>query len=263
MKPSADVTVVPVLKDNFSYIVVDEKTNKALCVDPAEPEKVLKKAEELGVDLEYVLCTHHHYDHSGGNIRMKQLKCDVKVYGSSYEQTPGVTHPISNAEIITIGDLRIKAIHAPCHTKGHILYYLYKTEGSEIESLNYTPLLFSGDTIFIAGCGRFFEGSAKEMFKNIQTVKSLRKETLIYCGHEYTLKNLQFTLSIEKDNIHAKQKIKEVEEKLRTGKHSVPSTVEQEMLINTFFRTNYYLELFNTNDEIEVMKMLRNEKDVF
>lgn len=263
MQPSAKVHIVRVLTDNFSYIIVDEKTKKAICVDPAEPEKVLREIQKLGAQLHYALCTHHHYDHSGGNVYLKNLNKGISVVGSAYENTPGVTLEVENEQIISFGDLRIKAFHAPCHTKGHILYYVYKVDKQEKENLQYAPILFTGDTIFIAGCGRFFEGTAKDMQKNIEKVKSLRKETLIYCGHEYTRKNLQFALSVEAENEYIKKKLKEVEEKLKKGEHSVPSTVEEENLINPFFRTKYYFEYFNTNDEIEILNKLRHMKNCF
>ncbi|KAI4840648.1 cytosolic glyoxalase II [Plasmodium brasilianum] len=263
MKASAQVLVIPSLHDNFAYVVIDEKTKKAACVDPVEPEKILRKIEHLGVDLEYVLCTHHHYDHSGGNIRMKELRKKIKVVGSAYEATPGVSEKVYDSQIIRLGDLCIKAIHAPCHTRGHIMYYVYRTDENKNEDYNYDPILFTGDTLFIAGCGRFFEGSAREMFKNIEKVKTLRKETLIYCGHEYTLNNLRFALSIEKDNEHMINTMKEVEEKIKNKNHSVPSTIEKENLINPFFRTHQYTNKFNTNDEIQILDKLRELKNDF
>ncbi|SBT31074.1 cytosolic glyoxalase II, putative [Plasmodium ovale wallikeri] len=103
MKACADVLVIPSLHDNFAYVVIDEKTKKAACVDPVEPEKILRKIENMNVDLEYVLCTHHHYDHSGGNIRMKELKKKIKVVGSAYETTPGVSEKVYDSQIIRLG----------------------------------------------------------------------------------------------------------------------------------------------------------------
>ncbi|CRG98551.1 cytosolic glyoxalase II, putative [Plasmodium relictum] len=263
MEPSAEIHIVPVLSDNFSYIIIDKKTRKAACVDPAEPEKVLRKIENLNIELEYVLCTHHHYDHSGGNVYIRDLKKNIKVVGSAYEQTPGVNEKMYDDQVIHLGELCIKAIHAPCHTKGHLLYYVYKIDKNEKEDENYSPILFTGDTLFIAGCGRFFEGNAKDMFNNFKKIKSMRKETLIYCGHEYTLKNLKFALSIEKDNEHMRNKMKEVEQKIKNKKHSVPSTVEEENLINPFFRTHCYFNKFNTNDEIKILDKLRELKNNF
>ncbi|SCA48359.1 cytosolic glyoxalase II, putative [Plasmodium ovale] len=261
MKACADVLVIPSLHDNFAYVVIDEKTKKAACVDPVEPEKILRKIENMNVDLEYVLCTHHHYDHSGGNIRMKELKKKIKVVGSAYETTPGVSEKVYDSQIIRLGELFIKAIHAPCHTKGHILYYVYKMDESKNEDTSCAPILFTGDTLFIAGCGRFFEGSAREMFRNIEKVKTFRSETLLYCGHEYTLNNLRFALSIENDNEHMINKMNEVEEKMKNKKHSVPSTIKDEHLINPFFRTHLYTNKFNTNDEIKILDKLRELKN--
>lgn len=264
MQPSAKVHIVRVLSDNFSYIIIDEKSKKALCVDPAEPETVLKKIKKLGATLQYALCTHHHYDHSGGNVYLKNLNEGITVVGSAYENTPGITLTVQNEQVISFGDdLKIKAIHAPCHTKGHILYYIYRVDNQGQESAEYAPILFTGDTIFIAGCGRFFEGTAKDMLKNIEKVKSLRKDTLIYCGHEYTLKNLQFALTIEEGNKYIQKKLQEVEEKMKRKEHSVPSTVEEEDLINPFFRTKHYFEHFNTTDEIEILNKLRHMKNCF
>ncbi|VWU52435.1 cytosolic glyoxalase II, putative [Hepatocystis sp. ex Piliocolobus tephrosceles] len=263
MKECADVLVVPVLHDNYSYVIIDQKTKKAACVDPVEPEKVLRKIENLGVDLEYVFCTHHHYDHSGGNIRMSELKKQIKVVGSAYEATPGVNKKVYDSQIVRLGDLNIKAMHAPCHTKGHMMYYVYKANTENGEDMTCTPLLFTGDTIFIAGCGRFFEGTAKEMFKNIEKVKALRDETAVYCGHEYTLNNLKFALSVEPDNENMKNKMKEVEEKIQNKQYSVPSAVKEEKLINPFFRTACYVDKFNTEDKIKILDKLRTLKNNF
>ncbi|CAD2102594.1 hydroxyacylglutathione hydrolase [Plasmodium vinckei petteri] len=263
MKPCAQVLVVPSLEDNFAYVIIDEKTKKAACFDPVEPDKILKKIEKLNVDLEYAFCTHHHYDHSGGNTRIRELHKKIKVIGSAYETTPGATEKVYDSQIVRLGETCIKAIHAPCHTKGHMMYYAYKMDENKNEDLTCAPILFTGDTLFIAGCGRFFEGGAKEMFKNIEKAKSLRPETLIYCGHEYTLNNLRFALSIEKENEDMLNKMKEVEELLKKKKHSVPSTIKDENLINPFFRTNRYIEKYNIKDEVKILDKLRELKNYF
>ncbi|ETW57547.1 hypothetical protein PFUGPA_00451 [Plasmodium falciparum Palo Alto/Uganda] len=133
-----------------------------------------------------VLTFHVHYIPKDILYKTTSSKEYISIY-FHMNRTPNIPTYNSTSE------LNIKAIHAPCHTKGHILYYVYKTDEAKQEDHKYKPILFTGDTLFIAGCGRFFEGSAKDMFKNIEKVKNMRKETLIYCGHEYTLNNLRKT----------------------------------------------------------------------
>ncbi|KAJ6297131.1 hypothetical protein OIU78_022789 [Salix suchowensis] len=187
---------VPCLEDNYSYLIIDESTKEAAVVDPVEPEKLINAANEHGLNLKLVLTTHHHWDHAGGNEKIKEMVPGIKVYGGSLDNVKGCTNKVENGDKVSLGaDITILALHTPCHTKGHISYYVTGKEGED-------PAVFTGDTLFIAGCGKFFEGTAEQMYQSLcVTLGSLPKPAQVYCGHEYTVKNLQFALTVEPDNV--------------------------------------------------------------
>ncbi|KAJ0978509.1 hypothetical protein J5N97_013983 [Dioscorea zingiberensis] len=170
---------IPCLEDNYAYLIVDEATREAAAVDPVEPEKVIRAADEAGADIKLVLTTHRHWDHAGGNNKMKQLVPGIKVYGGSLDNVEGCDNKVENGDRLSLGaDVNILALHTPCHTKGHISYFVTsKTEE--------VPAVFTGDTLFIAGCGKFFEGTAEQMYESLcVTLGSLPRPTRVFCGHE-------------------------------------------------------------------------------
>ncbi|OVA10183.1 Beta-lactamase-like [Macleaya cordata] len=224
---------VPCLEDNYSYMIIDETSKEAAVVDPVEPEKVLHLAEEEGVHLKMVLTTHHHWDHAGGNDKIKQLVPGIKVYGGSLDNVKGCTHKLENGDKFTLGrDVNILSLHTPCHTKGHISYYV---TGKDEED----PAVFTGDTLFVAGCGKFFEGTAEQMYQSLcVTLGSLPRTTKVYCGHEYTVKNLQFALTVEPDNERVAQKLLWAQHQRKVNHPTVPSTIEEELETNPFMRVD-------------------------
>nr|GFA14819.1 hydroxyacylglutathione hydrolase cytoplasmic [Tanacetum cinerariifolium] len=132
---------IPCLEDNYAYLVIDEKTKQGAVVDPVEPEKVISVAKEHGVELKLVLTTHHHWDHAGGNEKIKELVPGIKVYGGSIDNVKGCTNKLENGDKLSLGDgISILSLHTPCHTKGHISYYLTGEEGED-------PAVFTGDTL--------------------------------------------------------------------------------------------------------------------
>ncbi|CAI0459263.1 unnamed protein product [Linum tenue] len=181
----------PCLEDNYAYLIIDEATREAAVVDPVEPEKLVKAAEEHGVQIKLVLTTHHHWDHAGGNEKMKEMIPGIKIYGGSLDKVKGCTDEVENGDKISLGaDVNIMALHTPCHTKGHISYYV---TGKEAED----PAVFTGDTLFIAGCGKFFEGTAEQMHQSLcVTLASLPKHTQVYCGHEVKISHFHFPLPL-------------------------------------------------------------------
>ncbi|XP_954432.1 hydroxyacylglutathione hydrolase, putative [Theileria annulata] len=281
--PVAEVLIVPVLQDNYSYVLKDPESSNALCVDPVEYEKVYNVCKENDLELKLALCTHKHWDHSvlyllfitnfpkilisylclivecviGGNNGIKKLVPDVEVVGSSYEETPGVTLPVKHEQTLTFGNLVIKCLKASCHTLGHIMYYVYHPSNDHQQ-----PLLFSGDTLFISGCGRFFEGDARSMMEIVETVKSLPENTLLYCGHEYTLKNLQFAYSVDKSDVVFK-KLNWSKETVSKGLPTVPSTLQEEKLYNPFMRVKELMKSLDEQSEESTMNKLRSLKDRF
>ncbi|CAN0877174.1 Hydroxyacylglutathione hydrolase cytoplasmic [Linum grandiflorum] len=224
---------VPCLEDNYAYLIIDEATREAAVVDPVEPEKLVKAANEHGVQIKLVLTTHHHWDHAGGNEKLKQLIPEIKVYGGSLDKVKACTDEVENGDKISLGaDVNILALHTPCHTKGHISYYVTGKEGED-------GVVFTGDTLFIAGCGKFFEGTAEQMHQSLcVTLASLPKPTQVYCGHEYTVKNLQFAQTVEPDNEKIRQKLTWAQQQRQAGLPTIPSTIKEEMETNPFIRAD-------------------------
>ncbi|KAL8274597.1 hypothetical protein Esti_001500 [Eimeria stiedai] len=259
----AEVIPIPTLSDNYAYLVIDKKTKAAACVDPAEPEKVVAAAKEHGVTLHKCLCTHKHFDHSGGNVKIKKLIPEIEVVGSAYEETPGKTKAVTEGDTFLLGDLLVKALHAPCHTSGHMLYYMESRTDP-----NAQPIIFTGDTLFLAGCGRFFEGDASQMHRALmEKIGTLPAETLVYCGHEYSLANLQFAATIEPHNNALENKLDWARKQRAAGKPTIPSTIGEEKAYNPFMRVDK-LEVQKAvgapaGDQVQTMHLLRERKNVF
>ncbi|KAF5947740.1 hypothetical protein HYC85_013697 [Camellia sinensis] len=249
---------VPCLEDNYSYIIIDETTKEAAVVDPVEPEKVLRVCDENCVHLKFVLTTHHHWDHAGGNEKIKELVPGIKVYGGSLDNVKGSTNKLENGDKLSLGtDIQILALHTPSHTKGHISYYL---TGKDEEN----PAVFTGDTLFVAGCGKFFEGTAEQMYQSLcVTLGSLPKPTRVYCGHEYTVKNLQFALTVEPENAKIAQKLSWAQHQRQAGLPTVPSTIEEELETNPFMRVDLpeIQAKVGCKSPIEAMREIRQRKD--
>lgn len=259
----AEVILVPTLSDNYAYLVIDKKTKTAACVDPAEPEKVIAVAKDRDVTLRTCLCTHKHADHSGGNVQIKKLIPDIEVVGSAYEETPGRTTAVSDGDTFRIGDLQVRVHHTPCHTGGHVLYYMESRT-----DVNAKPIIFTGDTLFLGGCGRFFEGDATLMHRALmKTIAKLPSETLVYCGHEYSVANLQFAASVEPDNIALQSKLDWARKQRASGKPTIPSSIGEEKAYNPFMRVdkpNLQKAVgAPEGDEIQTMHILRERKNVF
>lgn len=251
---------IPCLADNYSYLIVDESTKEAAAVDPVEPEKVLSAAAELGVDLKLVITTHHHWDHAGGNNRMKELVPNIKVYGGSVDNVEGCTDKLKNGDKLSFGGgVTILSLHTPCHTKGHISYYVTDKEEED-------PAVFTGDTLFVGGCGKFFEGTAEQMYQSLcVTLGSLPKSTRVYCGHEYTEKNLHFALTVEPNNVKLKEKLLRVEHQRHANLPSIPSSIGEELETNPFMRVNLRetQETVSCHSPIEALRTIRMMKDAW
>lgn len=249
---------IPCLEDNYSYLIGDESTKEAAAVDPVEPHNVLRVAEENGLDLKMVLTTHHHWDHAGGNDKLKQLVPGIKVYGGSTDNVQGCTNKVEDGDKICLGaNIDILCLHTPCHTRGHISYYVTDKKGDE-------PAVFTGDTLFIGGCGKFFEGSADQMYQSLcVTLASLPKPTRVYCGHEYTVKNLQFGLTIEPDNAKIGNKLSWALGQRERGLPTVPSTIEDELSTNVFMRVDHpeLQEKVGCKSPVEALQEIRKRKD--
>ena len=221
-----EVLQIPVLKDNYIYLIRDKKLKKTAVVDPAEADAVNKMLEQKGWQLDFIFNTHHHYDHTGGNLSLKK-KWNCKIYGfkEDKKRIPGIDVELQDGEEFEFGSIPFKVIYVPGHTIGHIVYYSVSE-----------AVLFCGDTLFAMGCGYLFEGSPKQMFNSLSKIKSLPEDTLIYCAHEYTLKNAQFALTVDKENLSLKKRFKEVERLRNEGSPTVPFVLKEELKTNPFLR---------------------------
>ena len=223
-----DVVPIPQLADNYAYLLIDPATGVAGVVDCAEAGPVLAEVRRRGVRLVAVLATHHHFDHVGGNQDLVAALPGLQVFGSAAEASriPAITHPVRDGDSVAVGELRGRVILIPAHTSGHIAYH-FPSERA----------VFTGDTLFAGGCGRLFEGDAAQMMSSLGRLTALPDETGVYCGHEYTEKNLRFAAMLEPGNLRLREKRTAVEALRRAGKPTVPSTIGEEKATNPFLRT--------------------------
>ncbi len=219
------------LFDNYAYLLIDEAAAVAAAVDVAEADSVLAAASEAGVSIKALLCTHHHFDHVGGNEALIGLLGDpgLEVFGYAGDaaRIPGITHPLADGESFEIAGLRGCSIFIPAHTSGHLAYY-FESQG----------VVFTGDTLFAGGCGRVFEGDAAQMKASLDRLAALPDSTKVYCGHEYTQQNLDFALSVEPGNQALQERVRAVAELREAGKPTLPTTIALEKQTNPFLRCN-------------------------
>ncbi|XP_074925248.1 hydroxyacylglutathione hydrolase-like protein isoform X3 [Chelonoidis abingdonii] len=226
------VKVISVLEDNYMYLVIEENTKEAVVVDAAVPKRLLEIVRKEGVTLKAVLTTHHHWDHARGNEELAKVYPGLQVYGAD-ERIGALTHKVTHNEELKFGDINVKCLFTPCHTSGHMCYFMWEENSPD------APALFSGDTLFIGGCGKFFEGTAEQMYKNLtEILGALPKDTKVFCGHEYTVRNLKFALKVEPENESVKKKLAWA--KLRDDEDlpTVPSTLQEEFHYNPFLRVS-------------------------
>ena len=221
-----EVEIISCLKDNYSYLVIDKSNNSACIVDPSESEPIIEIIEKKKVNLKFILNTHHHYDHIGGNeILKKKFGAKIIAFKGDKNRIPFVDILLEDNEIWKNLNFEFKVFHIPGHTSGHICFYFYKDN-----------IVFSGDTLFSLGCGRIFEGTYEQMYYSLNKFKELPKETKVYCGHEYTLQNSVFCATYDKNNDELNKKILEVKSKRDRNLPTIPSTIGEELACNIFLR---------------------------
>lgn len=268
-KSNISIHILPALQDNYMYMVIDNSTKEAVVVDPADAKTVISYlSQNPDITLKAVLATHHHWDHVGGvldllkNLEAQNPKNKIPVFGGD-SRCDGITKIIDKSDpVVKITEnLKFDVHFTPCHTQGHVCFYHSDSK-----------IVFTGDTLFIGGCGRFFEGTAPEM--NIALNKklaSLPDETDVFCGHEYTLSNLKFALHVEPDNENLEEYFKECEGKRLENKPTIPGKIGKEKEINPFMRVASSESLIKLakdfDDSVEtsddVMRVIREMKDTF
>ncbi|MDC0353873.1 hydroxyacylglutathione hydrolase [Candidatus Pelagibacter sp.] len=236
------VEIIPCLQDNYSYLIIDENNN-ACVIDPSEAKPIIDLVERKKINLKYILNTHHHYDHIGGNEELKKKYNSIIVgYKDDAERIPGINVLVDNNQVWKGDNFEAKIMHIPGHTTGHISFYFFNEK-----------LIFTGDTLFSLGCGKIFEGTYHQMFVSLSKIRSLPEDTKIYCGHEYTLQNSKFCIKYDPENLNLQNKILEIEKKLEKALPTVPSTLKDEIECNIFLRAK----------NVESFSKLRDLKDNF
>lgn len=225
-----EIVPVPQLADNYAYLLIDPGSGDAAVVDCAEAEPVLREAERRSARLVAVLATHHHFDHVGGNRDLLERSPRLRIFGSAddADRIPGITDRVRDGETIQpAAGLTARVILIPAHTSGHVAYYFPAEKA-----------VFTGDTLFVAGCGRLFEGDAAQMMRSLGKLAALPDDTAVWCGHEYTEKNLRFAATLEPGNARLQAKLARVRDLRRAGRPTVPSTIADEKATNPFLRTD-------------------------
>jgi len=237
------IQIIPCLQDNYSYLIINEKNNTACVIDPSEADPIIEYLENNKIKLKFILNTHHHYDHVGGNKKLKEkYGASVVGYREDKQRIPEIDILLDDQETWIHENFEAKIIYIPGHTLGHICFYFYKEES-----------VFTGDTLFSLGCGRIFEGTYSQMFDSLMKLKELPEDTKVYCGHEYTKKNSDFCLTHDANNENLKTKIHDINAKLKSGLPTIPSTIKDELECNIFLKS----------DNVETFSKLRDLKDNF
>jgi len=223
------IEALPAFNDNYIWLLQDTANRRCAVVDPGDAAPVLAWLEQNpGWRLEDILITHHHNDHVGG-VETLKAATGARVSGPVNERIPARDVALDDDDVVQVLDTDFQVFAVPGHTLGHIAYF------SDVPA---TPLLFSGDTLFAAGCGRLFEGTPEQMHESLQRLVSLPGATRVYCAHEYTLSNLRFACAVEPDNPHVLARFEEVSRLRAENRITLPSTIEQERLTNPFLRVN-------------------------
>ena len=250
-----EIELVPCLKDNYAYLVHDAQARLTAVVDPSEPEPVREALTRRGWSLTHILNTHHHFDHTGGNIPLKE-QTGAKVVGpeKDRDRIPGIDEGVSEAAPWRFGARGVKVLEIPAHTRAHIAFV-------------FDDAVFTGDTMFAMGCGRLFEGTPAMMWASLSKLMTLPDATRVYCGHEYTQSNGRFALTLEPGNAALVQRMREVDAARAKGAPTIPSTIGLEKQTNPFLRPQspairHALGLYHA-DDVEVFAEMRKRKDNF
>jgi len=223
---SIDIKQFPCLSDNYGYLIRDQESGAIASIDTPDVEAINAALEAMGGALTHILNTHHHWDHVGGNVALKeQWGCKVIGPKGEAEKIPVLDQAVGEGDVVRFGQSYAAVFDTPGHTLGHIIYHFADDRAA-----------FVGDTIFALGCGRLFEGTPAQMWASLSKITALPPETELYCAHEYTAANAEFALSVDPLNEHLSARAKEVVRMRANGKPTVPSSVALEMKTNPFLR---------------------------
>jgi hydroxyacylglutathione hydrolase len=224
------VQTITALKDNLCYVITRDGSLDAIVIDPSEAAPISNYLKANKLNLILILNTHHHHDHVGGNLSLQnEFRCPVwcSLVDLDLARVPGASRGLKDEEVFTANEIDFKILSIPGHTKGQIAFYIEKSAD-----------LFSGDTVFAMGCGRLFEGTAEEMLHSLKRIAQLPKATKVRFGHEYTVRNAEFAVQFEPNNISIRKRADLAIAASKHGELTPPATVQDEIDSNPFFRTS-------------------------
>jgi len=238
-----EIIRIPVLSDNYVWLVHEPESLETMVVDPAVADPVLAEADKRGWTITQIWNTHWHPDHTGGNAAIKDATgCRITGPEAERERIPTLDTMVREGDTVKLGEVTAEVIDVPAHTAGHIAFHIPSEK-----------VAFVGDTLFAMGCGRLFEGTAEQMYDNMRKLEALPDSTRIYCAHEYTQSNGEYALVAEPDNMALKERMTEVLALRARGEATVPTTIRQERATNPFMRA----------DSVEELAARRTAKDNF
>ena len=251
------VIPIPCLSDNYAYIINDNNSKVVGVVDPSEAKPVVTFLKKKNLKLNYILNTHHHFDHIGGNLELKKIyNAEIVGFFNDKHRIPGIDITLRDNEKWNFGNASVKILHIPGHTSGHICFFFEKEK-----------IAFTGDTLFSLGCGKIFEGDHNQMLRSLNKIKKLPNDTMIYCGHEYTYKNAKFCMKYDSNNIDLKNKFEKIKKLRSSNLPTIPSKLEDELKSNIFLRcdqNDLKIKLNMKNQEdFKVFRKIRDLKDSF
>ncbi|MCR9214131.1 MAG: hydroxyacylglutathione hydrolase [Proteobacteria bacterium] len=252
-----EIHQIPVLNDNYLYLFKEPESGYVGIVDPAVARPVLDKLDELGWKLTHIINTHHHMDHTGANLELKE-KTGCTIVGAKIDadRIPGIDVQVAEGDIFEFGSEKAKVFEVPGHTSGHIAYWFENSDA-----------LFCGDTLFALGCGRLFEGTPAQMWNSIGKFRNLPDQTKVYCAHEYTEANARFAVTVDPKNTALQSRFEEILEMRKKLIPTVPSTLGEEKATNPFMRADdpglQAAIGLSGADPVEVFAETRSRKDSF
>jgi len=251
-----EIQQIPVLRDNYVYLLREPKSGAVGAVDPSVAAPVLAALEQRGWTLTHVINTHHHPDHTGGNLELKAATGAIVVGPlADRDRIPGIDVALGDGDTFKFGEETATVFDVPGHTRGHIAYWFKDSQA-----------LFSGDTLFLMGCGRLFEGTPQQMWNSLGKLKTLPPATRVYCGHEYTQANARFALTVEPTNAALVARAKRVDDLRAAGKSTVPGTLADELATNPFLRADQpalQQAMGAPGDPVATFAAIRKAKDNF
>lgn len=252
-----EIRQFPCLNDNYGFLIRDAASGAVATVDTPDPNAINDALSAEGWTLTHILNTHHHWDHAGGNLALKdQWGCEIIGPKGEADKIPGIDRAVGEGDMVALGDSQARVFDTPGHTSGHVIYYFADDAAA-----------FVGDTIFALGCGRLFEGTPAQMWNSLNKIAALPPETKLYCAHEYTQANAAFALTVDPDNEALKERAREIDELRADGVPTVPTDVKRERETNPFLRAedaNLQAAIGKTGaDAAEVFAETRRRKDSF